>query len=91
MAISIPTGDENIDKLLVELTIIAKKYGKDSYLVVKFIEKNADQQWVDQKTGLMHEFSEIAEGMTELTEGITNVEIEGLNTDEDDPADYWKK
>lgn len=98
MSISIPTNDPHIDNLLVELTTLVKDHGKDSDQVALFISKHEDDSWMDTRTGVTHFFSEIAEPLSELMEGIKNPEPGEVEEEEEDsgdldflpPSDWWK-
>lgn len=89
MSITLPTGDQHIDMLLVELTTLVNNHGKESYQVQTFIEKHEDDHWMDRKTGITHFFSEIGEPLSELIGGIENKEGPE-EPDESDAADWWK-
>lgn len=92
MSISVPTGDSKIDLLLVELTTLVKKHGRESFQVETFISDNEDETWTDRRTGIIHYFSEIADALAQLMEGITNHDPESGELDEEnDPADWWKQ
>lgn len=93
MSISLPTGDPKIDLLLVELSTLVSAHGRESFQVETFISDNEDETWTDRYTGITHYFSEVAEAMAELMEGITNKEsdIEDEEEEENDTADWWKQ
>jgi len=56
MSISMPTGDDKIDNLLVELTNLVKTHGNKSFQVENFIADNEDETWTDRYTGITHYF-----------------------------------
>jgi len=91
MSISMPTGDDKIDNLLVELTNLVKTHGNKSFQVENFIADNEDETWTDRYTGITHYFSEIGEPMAELMGGITNSDGEDGEQEEEDSADWWKQ
>ena len=93
MSISIPTGDSKIDILLAELTTLVKTHGRESFQVETFISAHEDETWTDRYTGIAHYFSEIADALAHLMEGLTNPDPESVENDEgeNDPADWWKQ
>lgn len=89
--ISIPTGDQKIDTLLVELSDLVSKHGNESFQVETFLSANEDASWSDRFTGIVHYFSEIAGDLALLMGGITNPDPELVGQEDDiDPADWWK-
>lgn len=94
MSISLPTGDQNIDNLLAELTNLINTHGADHFLVSIFIDEHSNDSWTDRRTGDFHYFSEIAPALCDLIQGIENKEEADDDDDSDgddgDEGDAWK-
>lgn len=96
--------DPEILKLIAELTQLIHANNTDgrgasSQPVVDFIEQHKDKTFVDEISGHMHTFKELAEGFAPLIQGIRNDHPNTLPGDEwggsarkdpDEPADWWK-
>ena len=98
--------DPQILLLLAELTTLVKAHGSESKEVTEFIDKNKDIIFVDDLSGHMHTFKELAEPMAMLIGGIKNPHADQIpgdgwqngtaeqifdEKDPDEPADWWKQ
>ena len=100
---TIPTCDKTIDNLIGQLSILVKKFGKNSPEVQNLLQKHGETTYVDPQSGFMHTFEEVAIGLVYLFEGITitnemteetwksgNSEDIFYQKESSDPADWWK-
>jgi len=108
MSFSIGPGggvqDPEVLKLLAQLTTLIHEnnqtgQGASAPPVVEFIEQHKDVIFVDELSGHMHTFKELADGMAPLIQGIRNDFPDKLPGDEwggsaekdpNEPADWWK-
>lgn len=93
--------DPRILALLVKLTSMIKKHSFYSEAVTDFIDEHRDTVFVDNLSQHMHTFGELAEAVGPLINGIQlkpedKIPGEGwkdgdfFESDESDPADWWK-
>jgi hypothetical protein len=76
--------DEEILRLLAELTPLIKTNGFESKVVKDFITKHRGKVFVDKHSQHMHSFEELACAMGPLIQGIKNVRADDI------PGDGWK-
>lgn len=82
--------DPKILRLLAELTTLVKTNNSDgrgasSPEVLDFIEKNKNVFFVDELSGCMHTFKEVAEALSPLIQGLRNPD-----PDKKFPGDSWQ-